>query len=317
MTYRGAVMKCHACGARASIHLRQHRLVLCREHFLEWILVQTARFIKKYRMFPPDARLLAAVSGGKDSLSLWDALWRLGYRVDGLYIHLGIEAGIGYSDASEAAARRFAEERGLALHVINLEGSYGESIPQMAARTQRGKLRPCAVCGLVKRYLMNRYALEHGYEALVTGHNLDDEVGVLYNNMLNWQMDLLRRQYPVLEGGEGFVRKAKPFCRFYERETAAYAILRGIDYIEEECPFSEGSTLLECKAVLNRMEADHPGMKLNYYVGFLRARAQMFGAAEETTREGAEGVPMRRCPSCGQPTQAAGLCGFCKLIAHS
>jgi uncharacterized protein (TIGR00269 family) len=314
MTFRNPAMKCRACEQRASIHMPQHKLIFCREHFLEWMLAQTARFIKKYQMFPPGARLLAAVSGGKDSLSLWDALWRLGCAVDGLYLHLGIGGEAGYSDASEQAARRFAGERGLALYVIPVQQAYGESVPQMAARTHRGRLRPCSVCGLVKRYLMNRYALEHGYDALVTGHNLDDEVGVLYGNVLAWQMDLLRRQAPVLQGGEGFVRKAKPFCRFYERETAAYALLRGIDYIEDECPFAEGSTLLENKEALNRLESLHPGMKLHFYSGFLNARAQMFGSSGTGLAEGEESGGMKRCPTCGQPTQAAGKCAWCKLV---
>lgn len=310
MSYRGAVMTCRVCKKRASIHLRQHKLIFCGEHFMEWILAQTTRFIKKFKMFAPSAHLLAAVSGGKDSLSLWDVLWRLGYSVDGVYIHLGISGETNYSDLSEDMARHFASERGLKLHVISLAQTYGESIPQMAARTHRGHMRPCSVCGLVKRYLMNRFALDNGYDALVTGHNLDDEVGVLYGNMLNWQMDLLRRQYPLLQETQGFVRKAKPFCRFYERETAAYAVLRGIEFVEEECPFAEGSTLLEYKETLNRIEAQHPGMKLNYYSGFLNARAEMFGIHGAEREQSGE---LHLCPICGQPTGAEGICAFCKL----
>ena len=38
------------------------------------------------------------------------------------------------------------------------------------------------------------------------------------------------------------VRKVKPLVRLAERETAAYALLRGIDYIVEECPMVEGNT---------------------------------------------------------------------------
>ena len=57
----------------AVINMRQHKLALCGEHFLDWVPEQTQRFIEKYKMFTPDQRILVAVSGGKDSLSLWDA----------------------------------------------------------------------------------------------------------------------------------------------------------------------------------------------------------------------------------------------------
>ena len=48
-------------------------------------------------MLAPDDRVLVAVSGGKDSLAVWDMLIELGYRADGLYLGLGIGD---YSDES-------------------------------------------------------------------------------------------------------------------------------------------------------------------------------------------------------------------------
>ena len=71
--------------------MRQHKLALCKDHYLDWIPEQTERFIKKYEMFSREENILVAVSGGKDSLALWDILARLGYQADGLYIGLGIE----------------------------------------------------------------------------------------------------------------------------------------------------------------------------------------------------------------------------------
>jgi hypothetical protein len=87
-------MKCKKCGAKASVNMRQHKLALCKEHYLDWVPEQTERFIKKYEMFTRDEKILVAVSGGKDSLALWDILNRLGYQADGLYLGLGIDGGI-------------------------------------------------------------------------------------------------------------------------------------------------------------------------------------------------------------------------------
>ena len=87
-------MKCKKCGEKASIHMRQHKLALCREHFLKWIPQQTQRFIELYGMFNHDERVLVAVSGGKDSLARWDVLQQLGYQADGLYIGLGINGSL-------------------------------------------------------------------------------------------------------------------------------------------------------------------------------------------------------------------------------
>lgn len=305
-------MRCHSCGVPAVINMRQHKLSLCAEHFSTWIFHNTARAIRKYRMFGAEKRVLVAVSGGKDSLALWDVLLRMGYHADGLYIDLGIDAGLAYSARSKAkaeafAARYAAQFPATRLFVVDLPGQYGESIPQLAARKHR-EGRPCSLCGLVKRHEMNRVALELGYDVLATGHNLDDEAATLFGNVMHWQAGYLVRQAPALPAdGAGLARKVKPFCRIYERETAAYALLQGIDYIEEECPYARGATSLQYKETLTQMEHDVPGTKLQFYVKFLQAKAA--GLFAETA-----GAPaLHACTVCGQPTLADEQCSFCRL----
>lgn len=290
--------------------MRHHKLALCKEHYLEWVPEQTERTIKKYRMFTRYEKILVAVSGGKDSLALWDILWRLGYPADGMYIALGIDGGFGYSSKSQRLAEEFAAKRGLKLHIVDMERDYGYSIPVLAESTHRGKGKPCSVCGLAKRHEMNRLARDLGYDVLATGHNLDDEAAVLFSNALSWSGEHLIRQSPVLPEADGLARKVKPLCRFYEREMAAYSLLRGIEYIYEECPFAEGSTTIFYKNLLNQLEASQPGVKLAYYVKFLDAKANgLFALTPEQARE-----DLHTCPSCGQPTSAPGKCTFCRML---
>jgi uncharacterized protein (TIGR00269 family) len=265
-------------------------------------------------MFGPDEKILVAVSGGKDSLSLWDILIRLGYMVDGIYIGLGIDEGIGYSDTSLRLCREFAEKNQQKLIVVDVKGERGQSIPQLASNGSRGRMKPCSVCGVVKRHEMNRIAFEHGYAVLATGHNLDDEAATLFGNTLSWSKDLLLRQKPVLPEQNGLARKVKPLCRFYEKEMTAYAMLRGIEYIYEECPFSVGSTSIYYKELLNQLENERPGAKLAFYVKFLSARASgLFKEDDYQPIEDVEGQ-VGVCSTCGQPTTNSGMCAFCKIV---
>ncbi len=301
-------MRCRRCENPGAINMRQHKLSLCTVHYPEWFLEQTQRAIRKYAMFAHAERILVAVSGGKDSLALWDVLLTLGYQADGVYIDLGIDGGFGYSALSKAKAVAFAEQRpDVRLLVVDIRQLYGENIPQVAQRRHRPQ-RPCSICGLIKRHEMNRAALEGGYDVLATGHNLDDEAATLFGNVLHWQVDYLRHQFPVLPAdGQGLARKVKPFCRFYERETAAYTLIRGIDYIEDECPYAVGATGLAHKATLTQMEHDSPGAKMHFYTNFLKAKETGLFAVAET------GPELHPCSQCGQPTSAPGLCNFCRL----
>jgi len=258
-------------------------------------------------MFGPDASVLVAVSGGKDSLSLWEILRRLGYRTEAVYIHLGIDRN-GYSDASEHRIEAFAAQRDDAVyHVVNVREEYGRSIPELG-RIRRGR-KACALCGLVKRHVMNRMAYQGGYAAIATGHNLDDEAAVLFQNTLHWQVGYLARQAPVLPCTHPkLARKVKPLCRMYEREMAAYALVRGIDYIYDECPYATGATTLFYKELLNQLESRSTGAKQQFYLSFLQARREhgIFG-------EQAAAVELGECEHCGQPTTAPGRCAFCRL----
>ena len=303
-------MRCRKCGIKAVINMRQHRLSLCTDHFFDWMITQTERFIKKYEMFSHHERVLIAVSGGKDSLALWDILWRLGYKVDGLYMNLGINGGIDYSKRSQQYAMDFAKERDLTLIIYDVNDEIGKTVIELAENNGRGQQKHCSICGLIKRHVMNATGLRNGYEVLVTAHNLDDEAAILLSNMLNWSLNFLARGQPLLPAGPGFLRKAKPFCRIYERETAAYTILRGIKYMEEECHYSKNNKQLNFKAHLNDWEEAMPGTKLRFYTNYLQAINR--GAFPER-QEAPTDLLRHLCPSCGQPTTSKGFCSFCKI----
>ncbi len=83
-------MKCTKCRDTAILELRRHNAAFCAPDFLEFFRNQVKEAIRKFRMFERDEHVLVAVSGGKDSLALWDVLIQEGYRTTGLYLDLGI-----------------------------------------------------------------------------------------------------------------------------------------------------------------------------------------------------------------------------------
>jgi tRNA-5-methyluridine54 2-sulfurtransferase len=294
-------VKCRVCRAPAVLDIRRHNAAFCSHHFVKHCAEQVRRAIKDHDMIRAGERVVVAVSGGKDSLALWDLLVDLGYRPDGLYLGLGIGE---YSDASGHAARAFAQDRGLKLHEVDLAADFGYDIPRAAAATHRA---PCGACGLSKRHLFNSVAVEHGYDVVATGHNLDDEAAVLLGNVLRWETGYLGRQHPVLPATPGFARKVKPLYRLGERETAAYCVLRGLDYQVEECPMAEGNRHLGLKEVLDALEDRSPGAKAAFVFGFVDRAHDHFTDAAGAEREG-----LRECVICGSPT-TSNVCAFCRL----
>jgi uncharacterized protein (TIGR00269 family) len=298
-------MRCRRCREPAVIEIRRHNAAFCGPCFEHHCREQVARALHDFEMIRPGERVLVAVSGGKDSLGLWELLRELGHDADGLYLGLGIGD---YSDASARAARDYAQRRQATLHVVDLPSDFGYDIPSGAAAAHRV---PCSACGLSKRHLFNRAALERGYDVVATGHNLDDEAAVLLGNVLHWNADYLGRQLPVLPASPGFVRKVKPLIRLGEREMAAYCLVRRIDYLVEECPMAAGNRHLGYKAVLNDLEVQSPGSKQAFYFGFLERASSRFRADAQ-----AEQASLRPCECCGAPTTGQ-RCAFCSLVERA
>lgn len=296
-------MKCRKCANKAMTYMPEHKLALCRECYSPWFLDYMERTIKKFKMFTRRDRILVAVSGGKDSLALWHALTALGYEADGFYIDLGIEGRNHYSALSRRACETMSEKLGRRLHVVSVREAVGAPIPDIHQVTAR---QACSACGLIKRYTMNRYSLEAGYDVIATGHNLDDEVAVLFANVLHWNRASLARQYPVLDEREGLKKKVKPLVYFTEKQTTTYALANKIPYIRDECPYAVGATTLSYKDVIAQLEHRAPGTKRRFLDGFFALR-ELFAEPESVT--------LTACSVCGQPTTGT-VCAYCRLVDH-
>ncbi len=298
-------MKCRRCRAPAVIDVRRHNAGFCADCFTRHCREQVRRAIEDHDMIHETDRVLVAVSGGKDSLGLWQLLRDLGYEADGLYVGLGIGE---YSDRSGDFARAFAKEHDWPLLEIDLRDTYGFDIPEGSRAAKRV---PCSACGLSKRHVFNDAAIKNGYDILATGHNLDDEAAVLLGNVLRWDAGYLGRQHPVLPAAPGFVRKVKPLVRLGERELAAYCVLTAIDYIVEECPMAAGNRHLGYKDMLNQVEERSPGTKAAFLFGFIERGHDRFAGDAVEERE-----DLRPCGECGAPTPGE-ICAFCKLQSRA
>jgi uncharacterized protein (TIGR00269 family) len=292
-------MKCKKCGKNAVIRLRAHHIALCREDFLAFVLNRVQRTIDRYKIFTRRERVLVAVSGGKDSLALFDILQRLGYAVEGLYIDMGIDD---FSQRAREAAETFVATREAPLHLYSLREEMGAGVSEIAARLKRP---PCALCGVMRRYIMNRFAREGGFTALATGHNLDDEGAALLGNVTSWQIGYLARQSPLLPSiHPHLVKKAKPLALVAEREVLAYCLLRGTEFHEEQCPHAKGATSRKHKEVLNLLEYYSPGSKTRFYQEFLKN--QKFFPAIDSQE-------LQECSVCGFLTTRE-TCQFCMVL---
>ncbi len=243
------VSKCKVCREPAIIDLPRHNANFCGDHLQQLCRRQVEKAISDFEMLRPEDRVLVAVSGGKDSLAVWDILVELGYHADGLYIGLGIGD---YSDVSGRYVRAFADERGLTLRTIDLREDYGYDVPTAARRDPPGALFGVrALEAAPVRRRRPRWRLRrrrHRPQPRRRGRSVAGQHPAVGHR-------LSRPPAPGAPGHQRLPKKAKPLVRLTEREMAAWCIVRGIDYQVEECPMAAGNRHLGYKETLNQLEA--------------------------------------------------------------
>lgn len=288
--------KCTRCREYPSIRLSSHHAIFCANCFLHYFQTAVKRAMKKFRI-EPNEPLLVAVSGGKDSLALWDVLQQLGYSTKGLHINLAIKD---FSAASSAAIKQFADSRGLAWSEYALEETLGYSLPEIRKRTRR---KICSVCGTIKRQLINRLTVREGFAGLAMGHNLDDEAGRLLGNMVRHRTEYFEKQYPYLPSTHPRMpAKLKPLYRLEAHEIRTYCKLTGIVPVETKCPFSRGATSHTFKEALHFLEEKMPGTKRDFLFTYLSKR-----------KPPVPDSPYEVCGTCGEPAYS-NLCSVCNLL---
>ena len=199
---------------------------------------------------------------------------------------------------------RFCARHGFRL-IIRESAELGLAIPDVKKALRRPV---CSACGSIKRYLFNQTAREGAFDVLATGHNLDDEISRLFSNLLRFDMDYLASQGPLLPEENGFARKVRPLWRLSEFETANYAFLMGIEHHHAPCPYSAGASFSFLKGLMQKLEREMPGRKLDFYQAFLSRGKPTFKTA--ATKGAMEIMP---CPACGQPRSGHGICGICRM----
>jgi uncharacterized protein (TIGR00269 family) len=286
--------RCRICGEATDIlRLTEFNLKLCGPCFVHFFERRVRRAIEKHDMIREGDRVVLAVSGGKDSTALLLALRRLGvvmgFELSALHFHLNMGD---YSDRNLVVVEEQARRTEVPLEVTRI-GDLGLRVCRVKG------WQPCAVCGVIKRSLMNREAVRMGATVVATAHTLEDILLFTFKNLLS------RRFYvplPVLPAAGGMTRKVKPLIYTPERLNLAYCRLKCIPVFEDKCPewTPRGHSL---KEVFEHMEAVMPSSKLQLLLSLqeaIPAREDFYKAAHTA------------CESCGEPTSQS-LCALCQL----
>ena len=279
---------------------------LCKGHFVEYFENKVFRTIRQFDLIGKEEDLGVAVSGGKDSLTLLHILKKLSrqnpkIKLTAIAINEGIE---GYRNKALITAQNFCDKINIKLNIYSYEKEFGMPLDNMLRVLD---VKPCTICGIFRRYLLNKKSKDLGFTKLATGHNLDDEAQSVLMNQFKNNIQASARLGPKvgLKENPNFVPRVKPLYLCTEKEVTTYAFLNGILDVFNECPNVAKSYRAQVRDMLNDFEAKFPGPKYSIINSFLQTLPGL--------KSGFKDAEVNYCSKCGEPA-AKDKCNACRYV---
>src|SRR3989344_3538803 len=276
---------------------------LCKDHFIAQFEEKVYKTIKDFNLIKPKDKIVVAVSGGKDSLTVLYLLSQK-YKVVALAIDEGIK---GYREHTLKDLINFCNKHKIELKTKTVKDEFGMDLDNVIKDL---KLKPCSACGVMRRYLLNSLK---DFDVLATGHNMDDEAQAIMMNLLKNQTKLNARLGPktgVVEEAESkkyFVQRMKPLYFCSEKEVLAYTLLKGFNPNFAECPYAKDSFRASVRDLLNDIENTNKGTKLTIITNFLKTLPKLKDKQNKKFIE-----KINSCEICGEGTSST-ICKACAL----
>ena len=262
-------------------------------------------------MLEPKDKIMVAVSGGKDSVTLLHILTKIEKPFpEATLSAVTVDEGIkGYRDEALKIAAKNCRKLGVEHLVTSFKETYGYTLDEIVSIIRKRKekgLTPCSYCGVLRRRALNTAAREAGVDKLATAHSLDDETQTMILNIIHGDVLRIARTKPVLTViHPKLVQRVKPLCEVPEKEIAFYAYLRKIEFQGIPCPYAQTALRNDIRTMLNRMEEKHAGTKFTIFRSIERIRPALEAMGEE--------AKIQDCRICGEPTVEE-LCKPCEML---
>ncbi len=214
------------------------------------------RAIHERTMLEDGDRVLVAVSGGKDSLSL---LWLLRERLRRIpisYEILAVHVDPGFGAGSSSRMAAFFEEHGFAFRII--QGDFGPR-----AHSPENLENPCFLCSRLRRKALFETAGALGFNKIAFGHHKDDLIETLFLNL--FYGGSISTMAPVQGFFEGRLTAIRPLYRVEEKVVGRYARDMGWPEIDLGCPTAGRSKRSEIREMLTRFYRKNPKIKGNIF----------------------------------------------------
>ncbi|MBR6575032.1 MAG: tRNA 2-thiocytidine(32) synthetase TtcA [Clostridia bacterium] len=229
---------------------------------MQKLMSQVRKCVRDYNMLEPGDRVVAGVSGGKDSLALLRLMAELRDHSPVPFSLHAVTLDMGYKEMD------FSPVADLCARL---------KVPYTVKQTQireivfdiRKEDNPCALCAKLRRGILNDAALELGANKVALGHHYDDAIETFLLSMI--YEGRLSSFLPVTYMDRTGLTLIRPMLYLHEKTISNFVARESLPVVHNPCPADKNTKREDVKALLYELEGRYPGLKDNIFGGLQRS----------------------------------------------
>lgn len=248
-------------------------------------------------------KIIVALSGGKDSTVTAYLLKKFGYNIQGFHIDLKIGD---YSEKCLKAVKKLCKDLDIKCSFYDMKKEMGSSMCYLRSGIQsraKGTIKNCAICGVIKKWIINKKVRQLKADKIATGHNLDDEAQTFLMNIFKGSPQLSANLGPITRNipDKKFTPRIKPLFYIPEDEIRKYSKKNKLPVYYKGCPCAIDSYRIQIRNFLENIpNKDKQNIVKNF--------EKLFPRIKKT-----QSSSIKYCEMCGEPSRGK-LCKKCSLV---
>ncbi len=254
--------------------------------FSKRLLRNFGRTNARFKLIQEGDKVLVALSGGKDSLTLLHLIHNMRKHAPFSFEFQACTISYGMEGEDYSFLKEHCKKYNIAYEV------YETNIYDISQETMREGSSYCSYFSRMRRGALYTYALKRGFNKLALGHHLDDAVESFFMNL--FYNGALRSMPPIYKAKRG-IHVIRPLIEMREEQLRNFVLENNFKTIgDEACPAMQIATKMpynraQTKEWLRELEQEHENLFTIIKAAFANIHEETFLDPSKWVREDIKG----------------------------
>lgn len=235
---------------------------------LQQLMSLVRRAIDDFNMIEDGDKIAIGISGGKDSLTLLQAMNGLSKFYPKKFEIVAVTVDLGFNNLNLDKIKEMCEEIQVPYHVVKTD--IGKIIFE-----DRKESNPCSLCAKMRKGALNDAMKELGCNKIAYAHHKDDVVSTMMLSLL--YEGRLHTFMPVTYLDKSKLTVIRPLIYVNEADVKGFVNKYNLPVVKSPCPADKHTKREYINELLKKLNYDNPGVKDKMFTAILNSKLEGWG----------------------------------------